>query len=44
MHKGPMCVEAFTRQQPVSQAFLDDMENQLKTDPNFKGQLGTSKC
>lgn len=28
----------------VKKAFLDDMEHQLKTDPNFKGQLGSSKC
>lgn len=25
------------------QTFLDDMEHQLRTDPNFKGQLGNSQ-
>ena len=26
------------------QTFLDDMEHQLRTNPDFKGQLGSSKC
>lgn len=26
------------------QTFLDDMEHQLRTNPDFKGQLGNSKC
>lgn len=27
----------------VLQSFLDDMEHEVKTNPNFKGQLGTSR-